>query len=99
VYPTFKFSDKSHLHEERIALRGSSIFINCSVNYGTEYNSTLWVLDNEPLLVNESTKYAQNMTGLFVYDITVKDQGNYGCSVGSLTADILVDVICKCVVI
>ena len=92
------FSSKSHLHEERTVLQGSSIFINCSVNYGTEYNSAVWVLNNKPLLVNESTKYAQNKTGLFIYDIAVEDQGNYGCSVGSLTVDILVDVVCKCVV-
>jgi len=45
--PMFKFSNELYLIEERTALMGSSVFINCSVNYVTEHNSTLWVLENE----------------------------------------------------
>ena len=99
AYPTFIFSNKSYLLEEKTVLRRSSVFINCSVDYGTEYNSATWVLDNEPVWVNKTTKYTQNATGLFIYDVTVEDQGNYVCFVGPLTVDILVYVICKCIII
>jgi len=96
AYPAFIFTNNSYLHEKRNVLRGSSAFINCSIDYGTVYNRSLWQFENDPVLVNMTSKYALNESGLLINNVTVEDQGNYTCSVGSLKADILVVVICEC---
>ncbi|XP_065898899.1 uncharacterized protein [Dysidea avara] len=92
VYPTFIFSDQLVIVQERVVLRKSDVFINCSVNYGTEYNTASWQLDNEPLWVNETSKYCQNTSGVMINNVTVEDEGNYTCSVGQLKATVLVKV-------
>ena len=97
MYPTFIFSDQLVIVQERVVLRKSDVFINCSVNYGTEYNTASWQLDNEPLWVNETSKYCQNTSGVMINNVTVEDEGNYTCSVGQLKATVLVKVKCKCV--
>jgi len=96
VYPTFIFSDQLDIIEEKFVLRKSDLFINCSVNYGTEYNAASWQLDSEPLWVNETSKYHQNTTGIMVLNVTAEDEGNYTCSVGQLMATLIVKVKCKC---
>ena len=99
VPPTFVFSDDSILFEERIALLGSDAFINCSVNYGTEYNITSWSFDYEPLLINQTSKYSQNTSGLTVYNVTELDKGNYICYVDQLLlAIIVIHIECKIVI-
>ena len=80
------------MSEEKFALFGSDMFINCSVNYGTEYNITSWLFDNEPLLINQTFRFSQNTSGLIVYNVTELDEGNYTCYVDRLQADILVHV-------
>ena len=95
VPPTFVFSSDAALFEERFILLGSDVFINCSVNYGTEYNITSWLFDNETLLINQTTKFSQNTSGLIIYNVTELDEGIYTCYVGQLLADILVHVECK----
>ena len=95
VYPTFLFTNQLDFVQERIVFKKLDDFINCSVNYGTEYDSALWQLDNEPLWVNETTKYSQNRSGISIYSVTADDEGNYTCSVGQLKATIVVKVKCK----
>jgi len=97
VYPTFIFSEKLDILQEKVVLKQSDIFLNCSVNYGTEYNTASWQLDNEPLWINETFKYHQNTSGILVKNVTAEDEGNYTCSVGQLKASLLVKVKCKCV--
>ena len=95
VPPTFVFSDDSILFEERITLLGSDVFINCSVNYGTEYNITSWSLEYEPLLINQTTRFSQNTSGLSIYNVTSLDEGYYSCHVDHLWAFIFLQIECK----
>ena len=96
VPPTFVFSNNLVLFEDRYAQLGSNMFINCSVNYGTEYNITSWLFDNESLLINHQTsRFIQNTSGLIIYNVTELDEGNYTCYVDQLSAEILVHVECK----
>ena len=80
------FSNNSVLFEERITLPGSDVFINCSVNYGTEFNITSWLFDYQPILINRTTKYSQNTSGLTVYNVTELDEEYYICYVGEIWA-------------
>ena len=82
------------LFEERYALLGSDVFINCSVNYGTEYNITSWLFDDEPLLINQSSKFSQNTSGLTIYNVTKLDEGYYICEVDELMAIIFLSIKC-----
>ena len=95
VLPRFVFSNDTILFEEKFILLGSDVFINCSVNYGTEYNITSWLFDNDPLLINQTSRFSQNTSGLIIYNVTELDEGNYSCYVDQLLADILVHVECK----
>ena len=95
VPPTFVFSNDTKLFEKKFTFLGSDAFINCSVNYGTEYNITSWLFDNEPLLINQTTRFSQNTSGLIIYNVTELDEGNYTCYVDKLRAYILVHVECK----
>ena len=88
------FSDDSWLYEDRYALLRSDVFINCSVNYGTEYNITSWSFNGEPLLINQTSKYGHNTSGLTIYNITELDEGFYSCSVDQLSAIIFVLIEC-----
>ena len=89
------FSNDSMLYEERYTLLGSDVFINCSVNYGTEYNTTSWLFNNETLLINQTSRFEQNMSGLIIYNVTEMDEGFYNCFVDQLSAIIFVNVECK----
>ena len=71
------------------------MFINCSVNYGTEYNITSWLFDHEPLLINETSRFSQNTSGLIIYNVTELDEGSYICYVGEIWADIHVHIASK----
>ena len=62
------------------------MFINCSVNYGTEYNITSWLFDYEPLLINQTSKFSQNTSGLTIYNVTELDEGYYTCYVDEIWA-------------
>ena len=95
VHPSFMFSNNSTLFEERYALLGSDVFINCSVNYGTEYNITSWLFDDEPLLINQTFKFSQNTSGLIIHNVTKLEKGYYICYVDQLWAVILVHIECK----
>ena len=88
------FSDDSVLHEERYAILGSDVFINCSVNYGTEYNITSWVFDDQ-LLNNQTSKFSQNTSGLIIYNITKLDGGYYICIIDELLAYVYLHIECK----
>ena len=92
VPPTFVFGNGSVLFEERITLLGSDVFINCSVNYGTEYNITSWLFNYEPLLINQTSKYSQNTSGLTVYNVTESNEGYYICYVDEIWAFILLQI-------
>ena len=94
VCPTFVYSDSPVLNENRFTLLGSNEFINCSVNYGTEYNITSWLFDYEPLLINQTSKFTQNTSGLIIYNVTKLDEGNYTCYIDQLWAVIFVHVEC-----
>jgi len=89
------FSDNLILFEERFILLGSDVFINCSVNYGTEYNITSWSFDNKPLLINQTSRFNQNTSGLIINNVTKLDDGNYTCYVDHLRAIINVHIECK----
>ena len=65
------------------------------MNYGTEYNITSWLFDNEHLPINQTSKFSQNTSGLIIYNVTELDDGNYTCYVDQLREDILVHVECK----
>ena len=96
VHPTFKFSNQSFIFKERNALLESDVFLNCSVDYGTEPdNITVWRLDGELLWDNDTSKYNVNTSGLTVYIVTAEDQGNYSCRVHHLTAVTFLHVVCK----
>ena len=95
VPPTFVFSNNLVLSEDQYAQLGSNVFINCSVNYGTEYNITSWLFDYEPLLINQTSRFIQNTSGLIIYNVTELDEGNYTCYVDQLRAEIIVHVECK----
>ena len=86
VPPTFVFSNDSVLFEERIVLLESDVFINCSVNYRTEYNTTSWLFDYEPLLINQTSRFRQSMSGLTIYNVTESNEGYYICYVGEIRA-------------
>ena len=88
------FSTDSMLFEDRIAILGSDAFINCSVNYGTEYNVTSWLFDNQ-LLINQTSRFDQNTSGLIIYNVTKLDEGNYTCYVEQLKAHIILSIECK----
>ena len=92
------FSNDLVLFEERITLLGSDVFINCSVNYGTEYNITSWLFDYEPLLINQASKFSQNTSGLTIYNVTKLDEGFYICQIDHLRAYILLNIECKIVI-
>ena len=94
VPPTFVFSNNLVLSEDQYAQFGSNVFINCSVNYGTEYNITSWLFDYEPLLINQTSKFSQNTSGLIIYNVTELDEGYYICYVDQLWAMIFVHVEC-----
>ena len=89
------FSNDSVLFEDRYTLLGSDVFINCSVNYGTEYNITSWFFDYEPLLINQTTRFIQNTSGLIIYNVTEMDEGYYTCYVGEIWAFLFIYVECK----
>ena len=96
VPPTFMLSNNSILLEERTALLGSDVFINCSVNYGTEYNNTSWLFDYDPLPINQTSKFNQNTSGLTIYNVTKLDEGCYVCHiVDHLSALIYLHTECK----
>ena len=95
VRPTFVFSNDIILFDEKFTLLGLDVFINCSVSYGTEYNITSWLFDNDPLLINQMSKFSQNASGLIIYNVTELNEGNYTCYVDQLKAYILVQVECK----
>ena len=88
------FSNDSVLHEERYAILGSDVFINCSVNYGTEYSITSWVFDDQ-LLNNQTSKFSQNASGLIIYNITKLDGGCYICIIDELLAYVYLHIECK----
>ena len=82
--------------KERDALLESDIFLNCSVDYGTQPNNiTTWTLDGELVWINETTKYNVNTSGLTIYNVTAEDEGNYTCHVQQLTAVTFLHVVCK----
>ena len=83
------------MFEDRYTLLGSDVLINRLVNYGAEYNITLWLFDNEPLLINQTTRFSQNTSGLTIYNVTKLDEGNYTCNVGEIWAFLFVHVECK----
>ena len=88
------------LLKHKDALLKSDIFLNCSVDYGTELdNITIWTLDGELVWINETSKYNVNASGLTVYNVTAEDQGNYTCHVHRLTATTFLDVVCKLIFI
>ena len=89
------FSNNLVLFEEKITLLGSDVFINCSVNYGTEYNITSWLFDYEPLLINQTFKFSQNTSGLTIYNVTELDEGYYTCYVDEIWASIFLNIECK----
>ena len=96
VGPTFVFSNQSYMFKERDVLLESDVFLNCSVNYGTQLNNiTIWTLDGELAWINETSKYNVNASGLTVYNVTAEDQGNYTCHVQHLTAVTFLHVVCK----
>ena len=95
VLPRFVFSNDTMLFEEKFILLGSDVFINCSVNYGTEYNITSWLFDNEPLLINRTSKFSQNTSGLIIYNVTDLDEGNYTCYIGEIWAFLSLHIECK----
>ena len=89
------FSDDTELFEDRYILPGSDVFINCSVNFGTEYNITSWLFDHEPLLINQTSRFSQNTSGLIIYNVTELDEGEYICYVGELWAYINMHIASK----
>jgi len=94
--PTVKFSNDSEsvLIEERYALLGSDVFINCSVNHETEYNITSWLFNNEPF--NLTSRFYRNKSGLIIYSVTKLDEGNYTCHADQLIwAVIFLHIECK----
>ena len=95
VDATFVFSNKSYMFEERDVLLESDVFLNCSVNHGTQPNNiTIWTLDGELVWIDETSKYNVNMPGLTVYNVTAEDEGNYTCHVHQLTAVTFLHVVC-----
>ena len=94
VSSTFVYSDSPVLNENRFTLLGPNVFINCSVNYGTEYNITSWLFEYEPLLINQTSKFSQNTSGLIIYNVTELDEGYYTCYIDQLWAVIFVHVEC-----
>jgi len=96
VDPSFVFSSQSNMFKERDALLDSDIFLNCSVDYGTQPNNiTKWKLDGELVWINETTKYNVNTSGLTIYNVTAEDEGNYTCLVQQLLAVTFLHVACK----
>ena len=72
------------------------MFLNCSVDYGTEpENITVWTLNGKVLWINDAPKYSVNKSGLTVYNVSAEDQGNYSCHVHHLTAVTFLYVVCK----
>ena len=70
------------MFKERTVLLKSDVFLNCSVDYGTQPdNITIWTLDGELVWINETSKYNVNASGLTVYNVTAEDEGNYTCHV------------------
>jgi len=66
--------------------------INCLMNYGTEYNITSWLFDNKPLLINQTSRFNQNASGLVINNVTKLNGGNYTCYVDQLWAVINVHI-------
>ena len=96
VHPTFKFSNQSFIFKEREILLESDVFLNCSVDYGTEpENITVWTLNDKVLWINDTFKYNVNTSGLIVHNVTVEDQGSYSCHAHHLTAVTFLHVVCK----
>ena len=84
------------MYKERDALLESDIFLNCSVDYGTQPNNiTIWKIDGELVWINETTKYNVNTSGLTIYNVTAEDEGNYTCHVQQLTANTFLHVVCE----
>ena len=84
------------MFKERNVLLESDVYLNCSVDYGTEPdNITVWRLDGELLRIKNTSKYNVNTSGLTVYNVTAEGQGNYSCHVHHLTAVTFLHVVCK----
>ena len=94
-FPAIVTNNDLVLFKEKFILLGSDVFIDCSVNYGTEYNITSWLLDNEPLLINQTSRFSQNTSGLIIYNVTELDEGNYTCCVNQVQGITLVHIQCK----
>ena len=62
------------------------------MNYGTEYNITSWLFDNKPLLINQTSRFNQNASGLVINNVTKLNGGNYTCYVDQLWAVINVHI-------
>ena len=96
VDPSFVFSSQPYMYMERDSLLDSDIFLNCSVDYGTQpSNITIWRLDGQLIWIDETTKYNVNTSGLTIYNVTAEDEGNYACHVQQLTAITFLHVVCK----
>ena len=93
-FPAIVINNDLVLFKEKFILRGSDVFINCSVNYGTEYNITSWLFDNESLLINQTSRFSQNTSGLVIYNVTELDEGNYTCCVNQVQGVTLVHIQC-----
>ena len=97
VDPYFKYGS-SPLYENKTALRYHDIFLNCSV-YPTN-TDTVWEFgpNHIPLDTSTGDKYAENSSGLTIYNVTNDDEGYYVCVVGNanpLEAFISLTVTCK----
>ena len=86
------------LPENKTALHYHDIFLNCSVypastNVAWEFGPNRFLLNT-----NNGNKYAQNSSGLTIYNVTSDDAGLYVCIVGNvnpLEAFISLTVTCK----
>lgn len=88
----------SPLYENKTALCHHDIFLNCSVNPANANIGWEFRPNHVPLYTRNTNKYAQNSSGLTIYDVTDDDQGLYVCVVGNinpLEAFISLNVNCK----
>ena len=96
VDPVFVYGS-SPLYENKTALCYHNIFLNCSVN--PTNRNTMWEFrpNHVPLYTRDTNKYAQNSSGLTIYNVTNDDQGLYVCVVSNanpLEAFISLNVTC-----